>query len=344
VNPSKLSPELRDQVCEQCHLFGIARVKQPGKSLTDYRPGESLGAVLAVYEQDAAMQPSVTGHPQEMKRSVCWQKSQNRLWCGSCHEVHASKKRASEVAFYRSKCLDCHARKPCSRAPAATVAHRENNCTACHMPKRPVVESSHVAFTDHRIQRTPKPESGTRLESLKLRMILPARLDDPVLASRNLAFAYAELAGSSGNPEFQRRVIELLRPLIGTGIADAAFWQTLGEAYLITGEVTESEQAYRRAVELGPGSAGAHYSLGYLLQLRRQLPEAIEAYRRAVKADPFKAEAFGNLASAYFTMGEMKNAVAALKEALALEPGNLKWRDAIAEAGSARQREIRERP
>jgi tetratricopeptide (TPR) repeat protein len=316
VNPAKLSPDLRDQVCEQCHLFGAARVLQPGKSLTEYRPGERLDAIVSVYAWDTAANasPSVTGHPEEMKQSVCWQKSQKRLWCGSCHEVHP---RASKLS-YRAKCLSCHQQSAC--------AYGENDCVACHMPKRPVVESAHLAFTDHRILRRPRPADQPSPQAVKLKPILPAELDDPVVASRNLGFAYAEVASSTGRQEFFPKVVDVLRPLIGTSINDAAFWLTLGEAHLALREIGEAEKAFRAAAKLDPSSSSAHYGLGYLFQLRNQLPEAIEAYHRALEADPLKAEAFANLAAAYFKMGDRKQALAALKSALALEPGNLAWR------------------
>jgi hypothetical protein len=308
VNPAKLSTHLRDQVCEQCHLFGAARVTQPGKSLADYRPGEPLGAVLAIYAYDAAAgEPSLTGHPQEMKQSLCRQRSQGKLWCGSCHEAHAK-------TSYTAKCLNCH-------APNACAAHRQDNCIACHMPKRPVIESAHVTFTDHRILRRPKADVRPQSVGTRLRPILPAEMDDPVVATRNLGFAYAQLAGS------QPKVVEMLQPLVGTTVADAAFWQTLGEAHLASGDTAQAEEAFRQAVALDPGSASANYSLGYLFQLGGKLPEAIQAYRRALEADPYKAEALGNLAAAYSKMGEQDKAVKALDEALKLEPGNLKWRE-----------------
>jgi hypothetical protein len=325
VNPGKLSPELRDNICEQCHLFGAARVSQPGKSGADYRPGQRLSAFIAVYGWDttAATEPSVTGHAQEMKQSVCWQKSPNRLWCGSCHEIHGRSSRAS----IRQKCLSCHATTACSRTSEhLNAAHRENDCLSCHMPKRPVIESAHVTFTNHRVQRRPNSAMNQPVGGVKLRSILPGELDDPVIASRNLGFAYAEVAGSTGNQEFFAKVVELLRPLIGTNITDTVFWQTLGEAHLAIGEIADAEKAFRSAVELDPASSSAHYSLGYLLQRRNDLPAAIEAYRRAVATDPYKAEAFANLAAAYFKIGRYEQAAAALKSALALEPGNLAWR------------------
>lgn len=324
VNPARLAPELRDQVCEQCHLFGAARVAQPGRSAADYRPGEQLGAVLAIFAYDTAGagKPTVTGHPQEMKQSVCWQKSAGKLWCGSCHEVHAK----SPVA-YRAKCLACHQQ----------AHHRESDCIACHMPKRPVAESAHVAFTDHRILRRPQADRQPQPAAAKLKLILPAELDDPVVATRNLGFAYAELASSTGREEFHRKVVETLQPLVGTSAADAAFWLNLGEAHLARGEVAQSEAAFQKAVELDSGSAGAHYGLGYTFQLRGKLPEAIQAYRQALAADPDKAEALGNMAAAYSKRGEHEQAVKAREAAIHLEPGNLRWRAAAESAARSRK-------
>lgn len=40
VNPSKLAARLRDSVCEQCHLGGVARIERAGRRMVNYRPGE----------------------------------------------------------------------------------------------------------------------------------------------------------------------------------------------------------------------------------------------------------------------------------------------------------------
>jgi len=328
VNPAKLSPDLRDQVCEQCHLFGAARVTQPGKLFADYQPGQSLGAFLAIYDyEDPDREPTLTGHPQEMKQSSCRRKSKNRLWCGSCHDVHAKELPADRAGLYRTKCLHCHAPNACSRRPdPSSPAHRENNCIACHMPKRPVIESAHVTFTDHRILRKPNANFARQTVGTRLKLILPAEMDDPVTATRNLGFAYADLASSTGREEYHRKAVQTLLPLVGTAITDSAFWQNLGEGHLASGEVEQAEDAFRHAVASDPGSASAHYSLAYLYQLRGRLSESIHEYRRALEADPYKAEAFGNLAAAYAKIGEAKEALKALDEALNLEPGNLQWR------------------
>ena len=328
VNPAKLSRDPRDQVCEQCHLIGAARVTQPGKSLADYQPGQPLGAFVAIYDyQEAGGEPSLTGHPQEMKQSTCRRKSNGRLWCGSCHEVHAKDGRADGAGSYRAKCLNCHGRNACSRKPdPLSAAHRADNCIACHMPKRPVIESAHVTFTDHRILRRPGANPERQAADGRLKLILPEKMDDPVVATRNLGFAYADLASSTGREEYHRRAVQTLQPLAGTAVTDTVFWQNLGEGRLASGEVGEAEDAFRQAVESDPRSATAHYSLGYLYQLRGKLPESIHEYTRALEIDPYKAEAFANLAAAYSKIGDVNAALKALDDALSLEPGNLRWR------------------
>ncbi|HUS05602.1 MAG TPA: tetratricopeptide repeat protein [Bryobacteraceae bacterium] len=330
VNPAKLSSERRDEICEQCHLFGAARVSQPGKSPAGYRPGKPLGDVLAIYVYDAAIagDASVTSHPLEMKQSKCRQKSAGKLWCGSCHEVHRTLPAAGSAAFYRNRCLNCHPKEACNRrAEPASTAHRDNDCVACHMPKRPVVESAHVTFTDHRIMRSPTSPAANQERSIaKLRLILPAQQDDPVTATRNLGFAYAEIASSTGENIFFRKAVELLQPLRGTSIADAMFWQTVGEAELALGEAIQAQEAFQTAAGLDPGAASAHYGSGYLFQLQGRRAEAIQAYERALRADPYKAEAWSNLAAAYLEAGMKAKALEALETALKLEPGNLGWR------------------
>jgi hypothetical protein len=49
INPAKLEPAARDSVCEHCHLFGAARVPNPGKRLGDFIPGQRLEDTFTIY-------------------------------------------------------------------------------------------------------------------------------------------------------------------------------------------------------------------------------------------------------------------------------------------------------
>ncbi len=337
VNPAKLAGERRDQVCEQCHLFGDARVNMPGRSTSDYRPGEPLENSVAIYvlAESASLQPSVTGHPLEMRASRCWQASQGRLWCGSCHRVHSSFAAADPSGFYRARCRECHDSKPCARPREPASQPDTGDCIGCHMPKRAVVESNHVVFTDHRILRRPAASSPSDAQSaafaaakngVVLRAVYP--LGSESTARRNLGFAYADLAGSTGRTEFYRLVVRTLQPLAETPLADSEFHENLGTAYLNLDEPARAEREFRLAAKLNPESSTALYSLGFLCQLQGRPAEAIEAYERAVAADPQKSEAWGNLAAAYQSVGETAKAKDRLRRALQLDPGHLRWRKA----------------
>jgi len=49
VNPAKLSPELRDAVCMQCHMEGKVAIERAGRHAYDFRPGESLSDYIRYY-------------------------------------------------------------------------------------------------------------------------------------------------------------------------------------------------------------------------------------------------------------------------------------------------------
>ncbi len=328
VNPAKLSARLREQVCEQCHLFGAARVLQPGRASADFRAGTPLEDYLAIYNYDVSgpQALAVTGHSEQMKRSRCWQGSEDRLWCGSCHEAHSKAPPQSGAVFYRNKCLTCHQTHGCNRkADATNAASRENNCVECHMSKRPVVESAHVTFTDHEISRLPRMAAGAA-SSTKLKPILPLAKSEAVSA-RDLGFA--QLQAAAGRLEFLRLAIQTLEPLQKTEVADAEFWQDLGSAYLELQQHDKAERAFQHAIQLDPKSAASYYSLGYLYQRQKLFPKAIAAYRKAVSIDAGMPEAWGNLSAAYLAMDNKAEAIKCLQDALGLDPGNLEWRRAL---------------
>jgi Flp pilus assembly protein TadD len=326
VNPAKLQPALRVEVCEQCHLFGAARILQHGKSAADYRPGGPLGQVFAIFDfaADGPQPAKVTGHSEQMKRSRCWRGAPDRLWCGSCHQVHTPTPAADKEAFYRAKCLTCHATHGCSRRlEPGNAADRANDCIACHMPKQRVLESAHVAFTDHEISRFPRLRPDAEPSTTVLQPLVGAT--NGAAAARNLAFAELQAASSTGRPEFLRQAVTRLESIGGSGLADAEFWQDLGSAYLELRQLRQAESSFRQAIAMDAKSAGSYYSLGFVHQAQSRLPEAAAAYQRAVSLDPEMAIAWGNLASARLATGDRDGALRALQTALRIDPGNVDW-------------------
>ncbi len=150
VNPKHLEPALRAAVCEQCHLAGDHRVTRPGRGTFDFRPGLPTSDFFAVFERTSKLKAKAVGQVEQMKQSRCYQESQGRLGCTSCHDPHQTPAKQERVAYYRHKCLQCHQQPECSLPLAVRLTRsRDNDCISCHMPAATGRDIVHVATTDH---------------------------------------------------------------------------------------------------------------------------------------------------------------------------------------------------
>ena len=78
VNPARLAPERREEVCLQCHLQPTARRESlpllPGRGSFDFVPGEPLAAHRAVIEfalEDAELDSfEINHHAYRLRRSA----------------------------------------------------------------------------------------------------------------------------------------------------------------------------------------------------------------------------------------------------------------------------------
>ncbi len=154
VNPAKLTPILRDSVCEQCHLQGSFRFARAGRELFDYRPGLPIHRFLAVFLMKNGKQGKfeAVGHVAQMAASRCFAASKGQLGCISCHDPHRVPARATKVAYYRERCLECHEKRGCALPLAQRQSRGQGeDCIACHMPRPAIANVPHTAATDHRI-------------------------------------------------------------------------------------------------------------------------------------------------------------------------------------------------
>jgi len=127
VNPAKLSVAARNSVCEQCHLKGVVRVLNPGKTFEDFHAGLPLEKVYTIYT--AAIPPGspreaikVISQAEELALSLCARKSNGRLWCGTCHDPHSSAEQPA--GYYNARCLSCHKRGLASAESSKTSDER----------------------------------------------------------------------------------------------------------------------------------------------------------------------------------------------------------------------------
>jgi hypothetical protein len=227
VNPSRLSRELAEAVCGQCHLRAVATVPARGRKPSGFRPGLPLEDFRHDYQFETARTPvKVVGHVEQMHLSRCYQKSAT-MTCTTCHDPHHEPPAEKADAHYQAICLSCHQPAQCTVAPDRRVKESPaNRCVQCHMP-RATTEVPHVAFTHHRIgvhepsadANEAGPDSGNLQPFREL-----TRLGE-IDRKRSLGLAYAEAAMREDDLFNAQRCAEkamlLLTEVRNAGLRDA---------------------------------------------------------------------------------------------------------------------------
>jgi hypothetical protein len=228
VNPRKLTRELSEAICQQCHLESLVRSNVQGRTLHDFRPGLYWTDFCINYDAHRPSdQMTVTGHVQQMHQSKCYIES-NTLTCISCHRMHEVVSESAQIEHYRAACLSCHEEQGCS-LPDRQRQERDNDCTACHMPQSPT-EVPHVAFTHHRIGlHSPVPDIPAHENSaavpLEPVLDLHSRLP-PAHRDRNLGLAYLQQYVNAWQDarlnRYRDNADELLAAAMDQGVVDPA--------------------------------------------------------------------------------------------------------------------------
>jgi predicted CXXCH cytochrome family protein len=210
VNPRHLEPALREAICEQCHLQGEDIVVRRGRLQSDYRPGLPLEDYVTVFVRtpEAADPQRIVTHVEQMRDSVCFQKSGGKFGCTSCHDPHRQPAAVEVETHYRQRCLTCHGapdhpntrrvEAPTCSLPLAKRRTPEvrDNCIHCHMPRNASSNVTHLAVTDHRVPRRPggppTPPAVQRLGELPL--VAFHRRPDDAESRRDLALGLSHQA------------------------------------------------------------------------------------------------------------------------------------------------------
>lgn len=296
VNPAKLAPARKLEVCLQCHLEtggrdSPAAIRRVGRKPFSYRPGEPLGDFQLYFAAENPMDAGgipVNGAGSGLLASVCYQRSGGKLGCTTCHDPHGVRIAAPDAA-----CANCHARP-----------HPENrgSCVTCHMPKRRTHDAVHVVMTDHRIRRQ-RPSSDPTAPAREKHGVFSG----PVLLSYPPVFdpvpeirAYLGIAAGSA-------------PLLANGLAampqpPAAFLFELGRL-----ESSRAERSFRRALAADPHHGGARLALAEWLIARKRPTEA----SALIEAAPAQDVALMNAhAVALVSEGRVDEAVLILNRAV----------------------------
>ena len=315
VNPAKLPSPNRDSICSQCHLSGAVRVFAAGKSWNSYRPGERLSDSLKVFVRPGASPGmTVTGHVEKLAQSACKQKSGDRLWCGSCHDPHQVPNGSERAAWFRGKCLSCHAADRCTETAPARAA-KQDDCTACHMPKSRVTDAQHVVYTDHSIPRRTRAAAPVERSTPEL-----APFAGFTASERDLGLAYAIAAPRERTGDYRSRALAMLQKAERASPDDTEVLLYLAELYRNGGQADLAVPLYRRAIQLDPAQVTASVGLGGILMERGQFAGAIPLWEDALAKNSGLELVRTNLAMAYWRTGDTAAAEKHLVKAMQLSP------------------------
>jgi predicted CXXCH cytochrome family protein len=321
VNPSRLALELREAICQQCHLIGDPIVPRPGLQEFDFRPGLPLQQFVERFltrseEKDA----DPPGHVQQMYSSKCFQESRRKdakkgMGCTSCHDPHEVPAKDKLVDHYRKGCLACHGGEgkgaECVLPRDKRIKQQaDDSCTACHMPKNGG-DRPHVALSDHTIPRTKEkrklfvPKGDLPIVSFHADLN-DSSADD---VRRTLAIACAEYMwtrgatreGSGDLGGTAKFASEILAKTVKEYPEDQA--ATLAYAYFLT-FADRKEQALAVAKEIAERWPKDELALARAIDMAQRFGDsksAIKHWRSLVELSPsmtdFRASLFFQLAS-----------------------------------------------
>lgn len=346
VNPRRLERDLQMDICQRCHLQGVA-VLNEGKTFYDFKPGMRLSEVMNVF-----LPRFTTSHERfimasqadRLRMSPCYLKSD--MSCITCHNPHHSVA-LTDDAHYNDICLNCHGkpRESVCSAPMAERAREEDNCVACHMPRSGSTDIPHVSITDHNIRKDMRREIQTEAPAFLGLDILTKKDASPLEMAQGYIALYEKYLQApflldsakvfltrSQEPEeksFSTRVHyhfirgdygELTRLARQSAAADPWTAYRLGEGLYQEKDYTRALRFFEQAVEGMPYNLEFLEKLGVAQVAMSQWAKAEQTYRGILRENPKEAMALCNLGFALVAQNRLDEGEACYDQALALDP------------------------
>ncbi len=354
VNPRRLSTELQNNVCQRCHLQGIA-VLNDGKNFFDFRPGMKLSEVMNVFmpQYEGAQDKMImASHVERMKKSPCYVQS-GKMSCITCHDPHVSVKFTPRTK-YLNACQNCHGaakgQQQCTENTQVRAA-KNNDCVTCHKPHNGSIDIPHVAVTDHYIRRRPVADSTQK----KITAFLGLKCfnndkPSPITTARGFMEFYERYTQSRGlldsailyldkqkdieatkkqNRDYIRAYYLLndfktvttyangLKPDV---MNDAWTAYRIGEAYYQQDHADSALAWYKRATEVRKHSLDFENKYGICLLALNKLPEALTVFQFVISENPKHISANTNLGYIYMQQGNSAMSYDYLIKANRLDP------------------------
>jgi Cytochrome c554 and c-prime len=301
LNPAKLSSEQRDSICMECHFEGTVAVQQPGKHVYQFQPGDRLSDYVHYFvltDNPSQETPQALSQFEALSQSRCQRSSGDKMWCGSCHDVHREPAAEERVAYYRGKCIACH-----GDAFASKHHPDKPDCVHCHMPALPSKDVAHTEATDHRILRYP---NSSPLPQLQVRgkplTCFPARTE-ALVTTRDYALAWETLA-QRGMQGASRVAEDYLQQAVLDRPDDPVLLAATGFVEQSHGRGNEAREFYERALKIDPLANDAATDLGIIEAREGHLKRAVELWNAAFARVPNRSAIGMDLAMIFCAAGQ----------------------------------------
>jgi predicted CXXCH cytochrome family protein len=346
VNPQKLDPELREAVCQQCHLEGETRVLRRGRELYDFRPGLPLSDFWSVFVRAHVGREDqrAVHHVEQMYASKCFQASQDnaKLGCTSCHDPHVSVGPEQRAAYFRDRCLRCHdAQQPPTASKGCALPEEErrrqnpaDSCSDCHMPRYPLADVSHTAATDHRILRRPQNDDELRLPAptgggLLLTPFGRRRLDvrdRDLTRDAGIALVQAASAGKVPASLASSQALGLLDTSLRDFPDDVAAYESRGWALSTERQLQPALAAFEAALARQPRREMSLIGAALTADMLGEQARTLDYWRRCVEMNPELALCRRHLALALMRQEAWDEVRPQVETWLRLDPGSAEGR------------------
>jgi len=318
INPAKLPPARRDDICMQCHLEGKVAIERPGRHVYEFRPGDSLSDYIRYFVLVGSIGGGLgaVSQVEALAQSQCKKKSGDAMSCTSCHDPHRSVSPEERVSYYRAKCLACHG------TVFGAKHHADHlDCAACHMPASLSTDVAHTEVTDHRISARPQIAANL-LEDTQDRPSPPRLVPFPPtqrVESRDLALAWQSLA-ESGVPGAQQHAQDALLSAIKQSPDDSALLSALAYGAQQRKAAGEARELYQKALKIDPTLIDAAVNLGVIEAQQGHLLDALRLWQDAFDRAPDRSSIGMNIARADCATGDFAAAKAAVSRLLEFNP------------------------
>ncbi|MFT4665545.1 MAG: hypothetical protein ACI8YQ_000728 [Polaribacter sp.] len=360
VNPKDLPKDLQMDLCQRCHLQGIA-VLEEGKTFFDFKPGMPLSDVANVFlprYTNSHEKFIMASQADRLRLSKCYTLS-DEMTCLTCHHPHHSVRKADKEIFNKP-CLSCHQKKEVAECsiPLVTRNIQQNNCVTCHMPPSGSTDIPHVNITDHYISKRTARIAGetTTIKSEKkeaiarflgLKILTKEKGTALEMARGYIAmfdkYAEADLVLDSAN--YYLNKVDTADPLlfktkvhyffarkdylaiVKLSINQEAALQTdawtayrIGEAYMERTDAAKALLYYKKATQLMPFNLEFQEKQGSAYIALEYFPQAKKVFEFVLKENTKRELALNNLGYIAALQGDFEEAEKKYNSALALNP------------------------